>query len=312
LHWLGRAFEHGKADAAGSISNIYAEGLGGPRDEVRAIEWLRVAAEADPKGFALSLAERYETGHGVDADLRESLQLYESAALAGDPEAQTRLGKYALSGSVPDSKSALRWFRAAAKQGHAGAQAGLGALYLRSEDVEKDSAESLRWYRRAAQRGNASAMLGIGLAYMNGDAVEANDTEANRWLLRAAEGGHRTGQLLLAARAREGAGFEAPDLELAFRWFERAARQGDATARYMTAYSYARGEGVERDQAQAFAWAELSSESGQQDSFAVRKNLRSSMSKEERRRGLELMKSLREPVLEEQKWKMHTIPRSGS
>ena len=154
--------------------------------------------------------------------------------------------------------------------------------------------------------------VGIGLAYMNGDAVEANDAEANRWLLRAAEGGHRTGQLLLAARAREGAGFDAPDLELAFRWFERAARQGDATARYMTAYSYARGEGVERDQAQAFAWAELSSESGQQDSFAVRKNLRSSMSKEERRRGLELMKSLREPVLEEQKWKMHTIPRSGS
>jgi Sel1 repeat len=48
---------------------------------------------------------------------------------------------------------ALRWFRLAAGQGHAGAENSLGALYLAGQGVEQSTAEALRWYRLAAEQG---------------------------------------------------------------------------------------------------------------------------------------------------------------
>ena len=52
---------------------------------------------------------------------------------------------------------AVRWYRLAAEQGHAGAQISLG-LILEGED----DAEAVRWYRLAADQGDAFAQYNLG------------------------------------------------------------------------------------------------------------------------------------------------------
>ena len=55
-----------------------------------------------------------------------------------------------------DADEALRWYRMAAEQDYAPAQATLGDLYLNGEAVpQEDDAEAARWYRRAAEQGHA-------------------------------------------------------------------------------------------------------------------------------------------------------------
>ncbi|OAD21739.1 Sel1 domain-containing protein repeat-containing protein [Candidatus Thiomargarita nelsonii] len=44
---------------------------------------------------------------------------------------------------------AIHWFRLAAEQGLAGAQATLGNLYEQGRGVEKDLEEAKRWYAKA-------------------------------------------------------------------------------------------------------------------------------------------------------------------
>jgi TPR repeat protein len=52
---------------------------------------------------------------------------------------------------------AMRWFRKAADQGDAYAQANIGLLYENGLSVAQDYAEAMRWYRKAADQGNAYA-----------------------------------------------------------------------------------------------------------------------------------------------------------
>ncbi|HUN53283.1 MAG TPA: adenylate/guanylate cyclase domain-containing protein, partial [Candidatus Sulfotelmatobacter sp.] len=54
-------------------------------------------------------------------------------------------------------EEAVRWFLAAAQQGHARAQARLGVRYLRGEGAAVDKVEALAWLILAADQGNNSA-----------------------------------------------------------------------------------------------------------------------------------------------------------
>jgi TPR repeat protein len=52
---------------------------------------------------------------------------------------------------------AVRLYRLAADQGHAGGQYNLGDMYEHAKGVAKDMAEAARLYRLAADQGNADA-----------------------------------------------------------------------------------------------------------------------------------------------------------
>ena len=110
-----------------------------------------------------------------------------------------------------DYATALRGFRLAAEQGHAGAQANLGGMYDNGESVPEDDAEAVRWYRLAAEQGHARAQYSLGLMYAKGEGVLKDAAEA-------------------------------------VRWFRLAAEQGDANAQANLGRMYTRGEGVPRTQ----------------------------------------------------------------
>ena len=70
-----------------------------------------------------------------------------------------------------DYAEAVRWFRKAAEQGHAGAQSNLGVMYKNGQGVKRDHAEAVRWFRKAAEQGQAKAHYNLGVMYANGQGV---------------------------------------------------------------------------------------------------------------------------------------------
>ena len=85
---------------------------------------------------------------------------------------------------------ALDWYRRAADQGQADAQAILGAKYYAGEDVERDLAAAYAWTTLAAERGHADAMHNLAVMYIDGESMAQDYAQALRWALRAAEQGH--------------------------------------------------------------------------------------------------------------------------
>jgi TIR domain/Sel1 repeat len=80
-----------------------------------------------------------------------------------DPELQYELGNRYFYGTGVDRDytEALKWFRKAAAQGHAGAQTNLGVMYANGQGVDQDDAQAVQWYRRAALQGNAQAQKAL-------------------------------------------------------------------------------------------------------------------------------------------------------
>jgi Sel1 repeat len=78
-----------------------------------------------------------------------SLAELKAAAESGDLGAQCALGKKI---KQEDAAAAVRWFRAAAEQGHAEAQDELGECFYTGRGVDEDDVEAVRWYRKAAER----------------------------------------------------------------------------------------------------------------------------------------------------------------
>ena len=100
------------------------------------------------------------------------------------PVQQYALGaRYSLGdGVLQDYSEAARWYRLAAEQGLAAAQAMLGGMYRSGLGVPQDFARSVRWTRLAAAQEDANAQLALGAAYRDGLGVPENREIAHMWL----------------------------------------------------------------------------------------------------------------------------------
>ena len=85
---------------------------------------------------------------------------------------------------------AAKWFRKAADQNHAGAQATLGYMYERGYGLKADAAEAAKWYRKSAEQGDANGQFRLGRAYQFGIGVPQKRQEAIRWFDKAGDQGH--------------------------------------------------------------------------------------------------------------------------
>ena len=153
-------------------------------------------------------------------------------------------------GVAEDAVEAVRWYRLAAEQGHAGAQFFLGQMYNSGKGVAEDAVEAVRWYRLAAEQGLAAAQGNLGLMYDSGKGVAEDAVEAVRWYRLAAEQGHAGAQFLLGRMYDNGEGVPEDDVE-AYAWMSVVAAQGNAVAQKYrkrcrsTAEPEANGEGAE-------------------------------------------------------------------
>ena len=55
-------------------------------------------------------------------------------------------------------------------------------MYANGEGVPQNDAEAVKWYRKAAEQGDAEAQANLGFMYDNGKGVPQNDVQAYAWL----------------------------------------------------------------------------------------------------------------------------------
>jgi hypothetical protein len=94
------------------------------KDDAEAFKWYTLAVAKGQHEAERNLAGMYGSGRGVAQNDAEARRLFHAAADGGDAGAQYALGKWYSEGS----DDTIKWFRLAARQGHADAIAGLKEL----------------------------------------------------------------------------------------------------------------------------------------------------------------------------------------
>ena len=149
---------------------------------------LLLAGPAMDVAWADDAAQTYEKALAAynRGDLPGALPLFRQAAEEGSADAQAWLG-YLLDLAEENTES-VRWYRAAAEQGHKEGLAGLADMYAKGEGVETDLAEARSLYEKAADAGQDRAARVLADAYDKGGLdVEPDPSKAAYWQSRAAE-----------------------------------------------------------------------------------------------------------------------------
>jgi TPR repeat protein len=102
-----------------------------------------------------------------------------------------------------DLEQSVFWYRKAAVQGAAVAQANLGSAYHEGRGVAQDYAQAAAWTLKAAQQGSPAAQFNMGMAYGNGEGVERNPSEAYVWFYLASLTGQQDAKENLSIVAEE-------------------------------------------------------------------------------------------------------------
>ena len=210
----------------------------------------------------------YNTGEGVPQNDTEAVRWFRMAAEQGFADGAVQSGfMYDAGEGVPQNDAeAVRWYRMAAEQGFAEAQFNLGFMYDTGRGVPQNDAEAVRWYRMAAEQGFASAQLNLGYMYSNGEGVPKRCRLARWYRMALCLGAVQSGSHVLP-RQRDGARHAKAQVQSGFphderkRWY-RSAEQGFAMAQVSLGLMYALGEGVPKDDVQAYAWVNIAAAQG--------------------------------------------------
>lgn len=126
---------------------MYERGYGVPQNNLKAVKWLRKAADQNLVEAQYNLGSRYESGQGVTQDYSE----------------------------------AVDWFRKAAEQGFAGAQKNLGAMYGKGQGVPQDFSEAYVWSSIATKSGDENAIKNRNLSSseLSQDELQIAETRAS-------------------------------------------------------------------------------------------------------------------------------------
>jgi TPR repeat protein len=159
---LEYAAERGVPAALWKLGRMYADGDGVEKNKLRAFGYFRrltnTHSETPPgtpqarfvASAFVSLGHYYLEGipEGVKVNPQRAHEMfYYAASFFGDPDAQFQLGRLYLfgQGTGRDPVQAARWLRLAAVKGQHSAQALLGTMLFKGEDVARQAALGLFW-----------------------------------------------------------------------------------------------------------------------------------------------------------------------
>ena len=66
-------------------------------------------------------------------------------------------------------------------------------MYQSGRGVKQDDFEAMKWFRKAAEQGNANAQALLGLEYLLGKGVQVNKSLAKEWFGKACNNGNQIG-----------------------------------------------------------------------------------------------------------------------
>lgn len=279
--WYLKGIKLGSADAARWLGNRYLTGdFGFKRDVAQGLEYYAKAVEMGDSTAAYRLGWRYAEGSDVAKDEAKAVELYRKAAeqdgARESDAAAYRLGMCYLDGVgvAKDEEKAREWLRKASN-------AGLGdagwALIDRLGDFEtftpyyftKWSDENKRkifaTIQREAKKGNADAAQYLIRFYKYGNVVfdvKKDEAKAAEWESRVAETTKNADLAISAAQFYlKKDGEEAKGLALLTKAFE----WGDSYAACELGTCYGRGVGVAQSGAKCLEWYGKAVEMGNAD-----------------------------------------------
>ena len=162
----------GSAEGLCALGVLHHAGKGVEKNDRRAAELFRQAAELGLPRAQLFLGHCYDDGMGVDQSPPQAVEWFRQAAQTGYPDAVMQLGLCYLygHGTATDEKQAAELFQQAASAGNIRAMNELGLCYEAGRGVEKDIHRAAELYRQAAQSGMAAAQCNLGVLYREGSA----------------------------------------------------------------------------------------------------------------------------------------------
>src|SRR6266851_4498858 len=186
----------------------------------------RAHAETSAKEF-LSQADKYRVGSGVDRDEAKAADLYRKAAEMGNAEAQTRFAEALFDGRgvARDPAGSRAWLEKASRQGNARAECDLGVILTNGLDIAQDRANGLRYLQAAARLGDGNAENYLGQLAESGLTGDPSSSEAYMHYLKASEMGSAWGAYNVARMHERGIGVYKNPSE-ALRWYMKVAMRG--------------------------------------------------------------------------------------
>jgi TPR repeat protein len=147
--------------------------------------------------------------------------------------------------------TAFQEFSALAEQGDARAQQALAWMYYEGQGRKKDFEKAAYWYDKAAEQGNVTAQINAGL-YYHGNGKEHDLSKAFELWQQAAQQGVVEAQRNLGLMYGKGQGVKRNDVQ-AYVWLNAAAEQNDTVAAKSRDYAKSLLNEVQREEAKSLA-----------------------------------------------------------
>ncbi len=287
------------ADAAYALGRIYQTGEGAPDDKAdpaKAEEYYRKAADtghekarlnlagllmSDPKKILegmkilkdtatagsgkamLVLGQLYAGGQVVEQNLTTARDFFEKAAAAGESDGYVLVGQMFEigQGADPDITKAVELYEKAAAGKSIQGMMRLASLYANGANgVDKNLDKAKEWLTKATEtETDGAAAVNLGVILEN---LDKKPADAYKWFQKAADQGNPTGMERLAALQASGAAGEKKDPKESFAWYEKAAKAGNVNAMFAVATAYEKGVGTEANPKEAKDWLFKSAFSG--------------------------------------------------
>lgn len=259
--WYRRAAEQGHLLAEYELAETFFAGDGFATDYPEAKKWyLKAAAQGHgPSQLRLGFLHAEKHFKGLKVDHAEAEKWFTKAAEQNTGDAQFRLGNFYINfRRPPDYARGALWLKKAAEGGNRTAMFDLGRLLLEGTGVPKDAGAGIGWIKRSAEAGTLQAQMMLVQIYAEGKQAPKDALESLKWTLKIADTPtaapyylNRAGDIFL--EGWEGLPRNYP---AARKYYERAARRGDAHALGRLALIYKEGLGVTKDDAKAKEYEE--------------------------------------------------------
>lgn len=198
-----------------------------------------------------------ELKHGQDEEVKalideinqiSAIEQHRNAADNGDAEACFKYAAELLIGAHIEKNvgTAIQYLRQAVNMGDTDALYWLGMVYS-TEDGFIDHHKAIEYLSKAAENYHPYALYRLGLYYKNGIGIEVDMVKALECFAQAANQGVADAQIEMGDANYDLNGQGDMSYEWAYKWFKKAADQGNHLGQYKLALCYKDGIGIERD-----------------------------------------------------------------
>jgi hypothetical protein len=162
------------------LGEFFRQGIGTEKDEIKAFEFHKAAAETGNIKSMYQLGEYHFYGIGTKKNVFKAIEFYKKAAEKDDINAINDLGycyQHGI-GTEKDEIKAFELYKGAAEKGHIISKNDLGYCYQHGIGTEKDEIKAFELYKELAEKGHIYSINELGYCYQHGIGTEKNETKA--------------------------------------------------------------------------------------------------------------------------------------